>query len=221
MKRIAAALLLVSGTIQATHYSITLDTGHTPKNYGALGASGITEYEYNRGITSRINTILSEVGVTVKQVPIHQGTTLKDRTQYAPDTHLFVSIHHDSFGKALEHRKNELKGYSLFVSKENPYYEKSKQCAAIIADNLMQYGEVRSEYHELNIKGENRTLLDDKGVYRYDKLAVLRTAKQPAVLVEVGVIANPSESVRLSEPQTQDRLSMAIAKGIAKCLKAM
>ena len=57
----------------------------------------------------------------------------------------------------------------------------------------MAAGEKPSLYHAEPIAGENRPLLDRRlGVHRFDGLAVLKTATMPAVLVEAGVIVNPT-----------------------------
>lgn len=217
-KKVAISIALATKIALASPYSITLDTGHTPKRYGAMGSNGITEYEYNAEITKRIDLLLNEVGVKVHNVPIKDNLTLTERVKYASNSNLFISIHHDSFGPLLKHRKNELKGFSLFVSKENPQYEKSLKCAKEIGKSLEKAGEQRSRYHELPIKGENKKLLHKVGVYQYNNLYVLRNAQQPAILIEVGVIANPGESKRLWNKQTQNKLSIAISKGITKCL---
>ena len=43
------------------------------------------------------------------------------------------------------------------------------------------------------------------------------SAPIPAVLVEIGVIANPDEEQRLSKPDTIQRIAKAIATGIHRC----
>jgi N-acetylmuramoyl-L-alanine amidase len=86
---------------------------------------------------------------------------------------------------------------------------------------MLAIGEKPSLYHATPIQGENRPLIDKRlGVHEYDDLIVLKTAPIPAVLVEIGVIANPDEERRLSQPDTIQRISKAIETGIHRCQMA-
>ncbi|MTD33859.1 N-acetylmuramoyl-L-alanine amidase [Paludibacterium denitrificans] len=68
---------------------------------------------------------------------------------------------------------------------------------------------------------ENRPLADAAlGVYWFDDLVVLRTARQP-VLVEHGVIVNAQEEKRLADPAVERKLAEAVADGIQACLPAL
>jgi N-acetylmuramoyl-L-alanine amidase len=64
---------------------------------------------------------------------------------------------------------------------------------------------------------ENRPLLDrEKGIYAFDDLVVLKTAKMPAVLLECGVIVNRIEEEKLNTPEYRDQLTNAIERAISK-----
>lgn len=208
---------LIGSPTLANPLSITLDTGHTFNNYGAMGATGMTEYQYNVALTNKIHFLLDKIGVEVKRVPETQN--LIDRTTYAPNTNLFVSIHHDAFPAILANEKNRTKGFSIFVSKKNPYYKESLNCAKKVAKSLNDSGEIRSAYHEMSIKGENKRLLDNSGVYQYDNLVVLKNSPQPAILIEAGVITRADEAIRLTNSDVQKDLAIAIALGLNECLK--
>ena len=70
----------------------------------------------------------------------------------------------------------------------------------------------------MNIPGENKKLLTSNGVYQYDNLVVLKKSQKPAVLIEIGVIANPEEANRLSNQKVIWKISENIAQSIQQCL---
>lgn len=219
-RRMAVSLLvLATGAAQAAH--VVVDTGHTPKQPGATGASGRVEYLYNLDLSGAVAADLLALGNRVTRVSADGAEVpLGRRTRIAPDADFFISIHHDSMQQQYidAGRQREFAGFSIFVSQLNPRYEDSLRCARAIGEALLAAGEKPSLYHAEPIAGENRPLLDRRlGVHRYDGLAVLKTAVMPAVLVEAGVIVNPDEEARLGKPETVQRLARAIADGVQAC----
>lgn len=219
-RRIAASVLgLAAGLAQAAH--VVVDTGHTPRQPGATGASGRVEYLYNLDLSGAVAADLQALGDRVTRVSADGAEVpLGRRTRIAPGADFFISIHHDSMQQHYidAGRQREFAGFSIFVSQLNPRYEDSLRCAKAIGEALLAAGEKPSLYHAEPIAGENRPLLDPRlGVHRYDGLAVLKTATMPAVLVEAGVIVNPDEEARLAKPETIQRLARAIADGVQAC----
>ena len=53
-----------------------------------------------------------------------------------------------------------------------------------------------------------------KGIYAFDDLVVLKTAKMPAVLLECGVIVNRAEEEQLNNPAYRKRLVGAIGRAV-------
>jgi N-acetylmuramoyl-L-alanine amidase len=105
------------------------------------------------------------------------------------------------------------------AARDNPLPGKSLQCAPAIGAALQASGYAPSYYHAEPIAGENRLFADRaNGVHYYDQLVVLHTAKQPAVLIEAGVIMNRESEQRLAMPETRESIAQAIAEGIAACL---
>lgn len=208
--------------IQHTHAEyIAVDTGHTPLHPGATGASGRVEYLYNLDMTNALTKDLTTRGDRVSRTAADgKEITLQERSIKAPDADLFISIHHDSMPQEWidAGRRHEFAGYSIFVSPKNTHYEQSLDCAKKIGEQMLAIGEKPSLYHATPIQGENRPLIDKRlSVHQYDDLIVLKTAPIPAVLVEIGVIANPVEEQRLSKPDTITRIAHAIATGIHHC----
>jgi N-acetylmuramoyl-L-alanine amidase len=141
---------------------------------------------------------------------------------------LFVSIHHDSAqDKYLEESEvdgqkqrftDEFFGYSVFVSRKNLRYEESLDLAKRIGLALGRHFPFARHHHE-KIAGENRPYADEKaGVYAFDDLVVLKTAAMPSVLVECGVIVNPTEEKDLLTAERQATTVAEIVRGIREHL---
>lgn len=203
---------------------IAIDAGHTPGEPGAVSPSGRVEYVYNREFAMALTRRLRALGAFVIEVAAEGQEILPaQRTQHLAATALFASIHHDSIPQAWidAGRRGEFSGFSLFVSEKNPAYLASFACAQAVGDALLASGEHPSLYHATPVSGENRMLLDvQRGIHRFDDLIVLRTAPGPALLIEVGVIANPDEARRLADAGTIDRLAAAIAGALQTCRRA-
>ena len=200
---------------------IVLDAGHTPENSGAMGINGKTEYSYNLNMVNTLSEkITKQHGVMAEKVSINENKiTLAERPNRYIKSDLFVSIHHDSIPTVLNPMRDKLHGYSVFVSKKNPQYEKSLACAKIVAKNLKAMGREPSTYHGWAIMGESKKLLDKNGVYQYDNLVVLKSAKMPALLIEIGVIANPKEAEELTQQKVVDEIADNIARSLSACLE--
>jgi N-acetylmuramoyl-L-alanine amidase len=91
--------------------------------------------------------------------------------------------------------------------------------AKLIGAELQKRGMTFTTHHAENIRGERRQILDnERGVYRYDQLMVLKNSKAPAVLLEAGVIVNRQEESVLSSPERQKLISeAALAATIRFC----
>ena len=153
---------------------------------------------------------------------------LPQRPRAAAGAALFLSVHHDSMQARLlstwtvdgvERRYGDrFAGFSLFVSRENPGWRRALACASAIGAALIRTGFTPSLYHADPVLGENRSFADKRnGVHYFDRLAVLRNARMPALLFEAGVIVNREEEVRMAEPQTRKRIAAAVADGVGEC----
>ena len=70
-------------------------------------------------------------------------------------------------------------------------------------------------HHAETIPGERREVLDKKlGIYRFDDLVVLKSARMPAVLVEAGVIVNRNEELLLRSADHQKKLASALVGAV-------
>ena len=113
-----------------------------------------------------------------------------------------------------------IRGHSLFVSRQRRRKRPSSlRFARLLGAELRQRCLAPTLHHAEPVAGESRELIDRAlGVYRFDDLAVLRTATMPAVLFEAGVIVNRGEEARLQQPAHRRLLAGALTRAaIAFC----
>jgi len=210
---------------------VAIDVGHSKLHPGAMSARGKPEFEFNLAFAQMLQETFAASGA--RSVLIGGDgmmLELQHRTVAAEvkGATFFLSLHHDSAQpQYLEPWKwqgvarrftDRFSGYSLFVSRKNPYPDASLKCARMIGSALLQIGQTPTHHHAENIPGENREWADQNvGVYYFDDLIVLKTAKTPAVLIEVGVIINRSEEQTIQEPAKRRALATAIAHGLSDC----
>jgi len=200
---------------------IAIDIGHTLAKPGTISASGITEFDFNRNFVRVLARHLGNFGVSAHVInDSGKVGSLVARTAQAKMDRLFISIHHDSVKRRYRPVDDpRFKGYSLWVSQRNPDFEESVRCAKFIADQIRNAGLQPSHYHADPIYGENRPVVDwDRGIFSNNQLAVLATARGPAILIEVGVIANPAEETVLNDSTAIETQAHAIAAGLQQCI---
>lgn len=210
-------------------FAVAVDTGHTPARPGATSARGEPEYRFNRQLARRVLTELRQRGFTrsFDTNPQRAEIELLERSAVAQrhGASLLLSIHHDSAQPQLLSRwshagrsllfNDAIAGYSLFVSERNGDPPGSRRFAQLLANRLRASCLRPSLHHAEPIAGESRDLLDPSlGIYRFDGLAVLRSASMPAVLIEAGVIINRDEELLLRGSQRQHSVASAIADAV-------
>jgi N-acetylmuramoyl-L-alanine amidase len=199
---------------------VAVDVGHFTEQPGATGASGAKEWELNRLLALEIAERLGQARISYQLIGEDgKMNILADRAFAACNDRLFLSIHHDSIPPDWMPRAEKFSGFSLFVSRKNRRTEDSLACARKIGAKLLAAGFQPSRYHALPVKGENRPFADERtGVHYFDDLVVLKSAQQPAVLIEAGVIVNPVDELKVTGREGRQRLASAIASGAAECL---
>lgn len=230
-----ALLLALAACAQTPPMSpsvIAVDVGHSKDHPGAISARGVPEFEFNSVLAQDVANALSRTGMTVVLIGGDGDMNdLKKRTAQARAARagFFLSIHHDSVkepylqpwewnGAAHRYADAPFSGFGLFVSRKNPHLLESLRCASAIGYRLEQAGFRHSTYHADRVMGESREWADEQnGVYYYDDLVVLKTAKQPAVLLEAGVIVNRADETALASGDTQAKMAHAITEGLRAC----
>jgi N-acetylmuramoyl-L-alanine amidase len=218
----AACIVLFSCAATAAEPEVALDIGHYLEEPGVISASGVPEFELNRRLARAVAESLGRRGVTSRLIgEAGQHSSLAARTRDARGTRLLVSIHHDSTReKFLPVRDPRFAGFSLWVSQKNRTADASIACARHVFDRLVVAGFTPSHYHADPVYGEGRPVVDwERGIFARDALAVLNSARSPAILIEAGVVVNPAEEARLREPAVFQRQADAIALGVQTCLQ--
>lgn len=214
-----ACMALLSSPAGAA--TIFVDTGHSTSRQGAVAQDGTGEHMLNRQMALAVIAELKGRGHTVRDVEgAGYNRSLASRVLDTEQADAFLSIHHDSIQQVYldAGRAGEFAGFSVFVSGEAKFLDGSLRCAISVGDAMVAAGERPSLYHAERIPGEGRQLLDaSRGIHRYDGLAVLRHARTPAILLEVGVMVNPHELQKLRNPDWIAATAGHIADGIGRC----
>ena len=204
----------------AAALEVAVDVGHYAAEPGVISASRVPEFEFNIALAAEVKAELEKLQVKVRLIGERGDyAVLHHRTRDAQGADLFVSIHHDSVKEWLLPRAGEFSGFSLFISKFNPFPERSLACASLMGKRLRESGFTPSRYHADPVLGAPRPFADEaNGVHYYDNLAVGRSAAMPSVLVEAGVIVNREEEGRMRDPEVRRRIAAAVAAGARDCL---
>ena len=208
-----------------------IDVGHTPESPGAISARGVAEFDFNLRLAQRIEAALKEKGFAKTVLLVTRGQTrpgLVERVMRANAMRadLFLSIHHDSVPSFLVEKweflgaegrySDRFKGHSIFVSGEHPQYARSLALARRLGRALKVRGlEYTPLYTEKLMANRRRELIDkEAGVYRFDRLIVLKETKMPAVLLEAGSIINRDEELLMESPERQALIAGAVADAV-------
>lgn len=180
---------------------INVHAGHNPADKVACGAVGIlNESTENRKVKSRVITMLREMGHTVYDCTVDNGTSANDVLTKivakcnAHTVDLDVSIHLNS-GRNDYQGDGSIGGTEIWV-----YTEKStqKERAAAIAKEIGALG--------FRIRG-------NKGVQISTTLYVLRKTVAPALLIECCFV-DDADDAKLYQEVGVDAIAKSIVKGI-------
>lgn len=204
---------------------VAVDVGHGPTRPGAISARGVAEYDFNLAFALQLQQALEARGLRVRPINFSgQHEPLLARTVAARGADFFISVHHDSVhpedlsywdrdGEWLAYSDRH-RGFSLFVSRQNPHLGRSLLCGSAVGARLRRQGFLPTHYH-----AARRPWLDrDNGVHAYDRLVVLSRSSVPGLLLEAGVIKHREEELALRDPLRQARMADAVASGVAACL---
>jgi N-acetylmuramoyl-L-alanine amidase len=227
----AAAATSPGATCTPATFRVIVDVGHTAEAPGAISARGAAEFSFNLRLATLIERKLIEAGFSKTTLMIVEGAALPGlarRVIRANRSHaeLLLSIHHDSVPDALlenwdyngepHHFSDRFRGHSIFVSYDNRDRKGSLRFAHLLGTALKSRGLEYTPHYTDKIMGHRRReLVDaDAGVYRYDKLIVLRATAMPAVLLEAGSIINRDEEVLLGTPEHQAVIAAAAVEAV-------
>lgn len=189
-------------------FIVAIDIGHTQNCGGALSAHGIDEYYFNQKVACLLLPELIKNGFKKSFIINEDGSdiSLISRTIEAKKrkADLLISIHHDSvqpcYLSTWKYQGEHLsycdlyKGFCILVSDDNVNSKSNILFARLLGRELLNRGFSPTLHHAEPIKGANRKLIDqEKGIYEFNKLVILKNATMPAVLFECGIIKNRYE----------------------------
>lgn len=223
-----------SGAANCTrpNFRVILDVGHTAKSPGAKSARGADEFDFNLQLAKQIDQALVEAGFAKTILMVTDGPgrrSMYTRVARANKlaANLLLSIHHDSvpdrflekwdYNGKPETFSDRFKGHSIFISDDNLDTKDSILFGSMLGQQLKARGLQYTPHYTESFMGRwQRTLLDaDAGVYRYDKLFVLKKTRTPAVLLEAGSIANRGEELVMASPERRLLISAAVVDAVA------
>ena len=177
---------------------VVLDAGHGGKDPGAIGLCGTKEKDVAMQVTSKIGEVLVRHGVKVvytraQDINTSQKLELATRTSIANNAKadLFVSIHANSAANNAAHGQETY----AYQTGDTGY----KLAQAIQKEMVGASG------------------LKDRGVKTADYY-VIKYTTMPAALVELAFISNIEEEKLLKDANWQEKMAVAIAKGILTTL---
>ncbi|MEK5085922.1 N-acetylmuramoyl-L-alanine amidase [Paenibacillus sp. FSL M8-0228] len=169
--------------------TIVIDGGHGAKDSGALGPAGKKEKDFNLTMAIKVESFLKD-NPELKVILTRRTDVfleLKERVSIAnkAGAHAFVSIHANSSSNP------DATGTETYYMRPT-----SKNLANTVHKHMVA-----------------ATGLRDRGV-AYGNFQVIRSTTMDAVLVEVGFISNSVEEATLFDEDFQNRVALAIAKGL-------
>jgi N-acetylmuramoyl-L-alanine amidase len=223
--RTTTALLvgpLLALSLPSDAKTVLIDVGHSEKVAGATGASGRTEFSYNRSLSIQIADSMRRLGWKVV-MPNLDGrvSTLLERPESARNAKadLFIAVHHDSVQEWQMPNRDRYGGFSVWIAGTRPAAKGSLRCGRSVGQAMKASGMTPNLSHAQPPPGAGRNLLDPSiGLYRRDSLAVLKHSTTPAILVEAGVIVNPAEEHWLGRRDVQRMIAGAVADGADRCI---
>ncbi|MBD2605981.1 N-acetylmuramoyl-L-alanine amidase [Scytonema hofmannii FACHB-248] len=173
---------------------VMIDPGHGGKDSGAVGIGGLQEKNIILPISQKLARILQQNGV---QVILTRNSdyfvSLQGRVDLAEraNADVFVSIHTNSAGL----QRPDVSGLETY------YYDSGLSLARIVHSNILRSVNVR-----------------DRGVRRA-RFYVLRKSSMPSILIEAGYMTGREDIAKLRNPQYQEQMAEAIARGVLQYLK--
>lgn len=212
--------------------TVVIDAGHGGHDPGAIGRGGLKEKNVNLDVAQRLRDLLVQDGFRVvmtryddRFIPLGGRSAIANRE----GADLFISIHANSsrsrrvtgfeayyLSEATDDHARALEAAENAALPEEVGRPTSSESEAILWDLL--YTEHRLESMELasytcrGLSGQRLSSFS-RGV-KSARFAVLKGARMPAVLVEVGFISSPEEEQRLRNPEFRQRLADGIRQGV-------
>ena len=198
-------------------YKVIVDPGHGGQDTGSKGSGGLLEKEVTMALAKKLVQALEETGKVRAELTRtdDQAVSLDDRAGLANHNHgdLFISLHlgttfaPDPTGFSIYYwspttasptatpSSNTVKSWD---QEQEPYWEKSRMLASLMKEELLWSIPWASG-----------------GVLPAD-IYLLRRARMPAVMLELGSLNHLEEAAQLQKPEFQEAVAKAVTQGIIK-----
>lgn len=225
---------------------VTVDAGHggiDPGNLGYYFPQGLHEKDVTLQVALYLRDELKERGVRVVMTRTTDTLiNLLDRARYCTDEcDLFVSLHVDALDTKYRPRFSSVRGFhTIIIGEENT--EDADRIARMENDalrfeadqsarpgddldfilrNLQMNEYLRESARAAELVQQELDRVhtgDNRGVDQSNRLAVLNTARRPAILIEMGYGTNRDDTRILTGRKSQQALAHAIADAIVAYL---
>ena len=198
-------------------YKVIVDPGHGGQDTGSKGSDGLLEKDITMALAKKLVQALEETGKVRPELTRtdDQAVSLDDRAGLANHNHgdLFISLH---LGTTFA---SDPTGFSIYYwspttasptatpssntvrpwdQEQEPYWEKSRMLASLMREELLWSIPWASG-----------------GVLPAD-IYLLRRARMPAVMLELGSLNHLEEAAQLQKPEFQEAVAQAVTQGIIK-----
>lgn len=208
--RITERALPTAASASADKPVIVLDAGHGGLDSGAVGPTGVLEKDINLSIVLTLRDMFEMSGFQVvltrdEDISIHdpgiegiRNQKLNDMDnrleiiQSYPDS-IFLCIHQNNFTDP------QYSGAQMFYNNNNP---KNRTLAQIMQNRFVQLQP--SNGREIKLAG--------------NELFLLKTNKNPSLMIECGFLSNPDEEQNLSTWEYQQKVAFTIYGGVMEFL---
>jgi len=198
-------------------YKVFVDPGHGGQDTGSKGSGGLLEKEVTMALAKKLVRVLEETGKVRPELirTDDQAVSLDDRAGLANHNHgdLFISLHlgttfaPDPTGFSIYYWSPTTASPTatpssstvrLWGQEQEPYWEKSRMLASLMKEELLWSIPWASG-----------------GVLPAD-IYLLRRARMPAVMLELGSLNHLEEAAQLQKPEFQEAVAKAVTQGIIK-----
>lgn len=197
------AIYVQQSKVSKSQTCIVIDAGHGGDDPGKIGINGEKEKELNLDIAKKLKKILEEKGYRIvltrdsdkglyhKTAHNKKVEDMKKRCEIInKEKPVFtISIHQNSYPQEY------VKGAQVFYYGES---QEGKELAEVLQKSLV--AELDKENHRAAKSNESYYLL--------------KKTESPTVIVECGFLSNRTEAELLSDSEYQQKVAVAISKGI-------
>ncbi|MEZ5890790.1 MAG: N-acetylmuramoyl-L-alanine amidase [Xanthobacteraceae bacterium] len=217
-------------TCDPAAFRVILDVGHTAKVPGAKSARGNHEYDFNLSLAKVIERDLLAAGFAQTVLMItataprrvfaarRQGDAPEGRSlpRHPPRSVPDSFLQKWEFDGEQHTYCDRFPGHSIFISNGNGARNASLSFGRMLGLEMKARGLQYTPHYTQAFMGRRRRQLVDAeaGVYRYDRLVVLKNTRMPAVLLEAGSIINRAEEFVLMTPERQSTISAAVTEAV-------